>query len=240
MLSSARGPSARRPRTARSSRSARSGARPTASATAPTIAATCRSRSARYPARVLRIKCGSCRSRATDRRTCDAPRVRWTLLLAVAACQPLPPPPAIPLHAGTQADREGTTTAMLVVGCAGELLGGGGCGAGVRVERQASERTAVGLELTGGYGERAEYEDGEMFRHWLVAIRAYGRFSPAGDHSVALGYGLGFGVMATGAFIATLHAGYAFGQGDGGVEPVGGLSFAIAAPLLRGRAFRTA
>jgi hypothetical protein len=163
--------------------------------------------------------------------------MRLCALAVLAACKALPPPPALPPHAGTQADREGTTTAMLVVGFAGELLGGGGLGVAVRVEHQETERTTWGLELTGGRGDQGVYEDGSAFRHWLLAARAYGRFMPARDHDVSVSYGLGLSAMATGLITGTVHGGAAVSYTNDSAIPVGALGLALAVPLRTGRAF---
>ena len=64
--------------------------------------------------------------------------------LVVAACKPLPPAPMVALHDSTAAAPVDTTTALVVVGLAGEVFGGDGLGVGFRLERQVTARTALG------------------------------------------------------------------------------------------------
>lgn len=162
------------------------------------------------------------------------------LALLLAGCYVVPPPPVLPLHATTAPDVRGTTTAMVVVGTAGQLLfGGEGWGIALRVEHQETTRTAVGLELSGGRGNQGTFSDRTIFRHWLVAVRGYGRHSSsdAADAPFALVFGAGLSVTATGLVTGTLDAGGAASYVNDHAEPVVMLAAALAAPLRRGRAF---
>ena len=110
-------------------------------------------------------------------------------------------------------------------------------GVALRVEHQTTARTALGIELTGGRGDEGEYEDRRPFRHWLAGVRGYGRFTPAGDHSVALTYGAGVSLMATGLVTGTLHAGTEASDGNARAVPLAALGLALAVPLREGHAF---
>jgi len=155
--------------------------------------------------------------------------VRFTALCVLAACHALPPPPVVAFHGDTAAAPADTTTAMLVVGVAGQVLGGGGVGVAVRVERQQTDRTTVGLELTGGKGSG----DG-VGKHWLAALRAYGRGTPRTRDWVALTYGLGLSVMDVGLVTFTAHAGGAVSYPNDYVAPFLGAGLALALPIVKG------
>lgn len=123
-------------------------------------------------------------------------------LVVAAACKPLPPAPMVALHRDTAAAPVDSTTAMLIVGIAGELFADG-VGAAVRIERQATTRTAVGGELTVGRG------DGDRAHPhiWMVAARGFGLGTPRDHDWVALTYGAGLAWLSTGLVSATVHAG---------------------------------
>ncbi|MBK9035983.1 MAG: hypothetical protein IPL61_32835 [Myxococcales bacterium] len=123
-------------------------------------------------------------------------------LVVVAACKPLPPAPNVALHRDTAAAPVDSTTAMLIVGIAGELFSDG-LGAAIRIERQVTTRTAVGGELTIGRGEG----DRDHPHIWMVAARGFGLATPAAHDWVALTYGAGLAWLSTGLVSATVHAG---------------------------------
>src|SRR5690348_10937961 len=127
------------------------------------------------------------------------------LLVLLAACHPLPPPPVFAPHVGTQPEEQGAVTAMVVVGAVTEMMGGDGWGIALRVERQQTDRTTIGGELTGGRGSEGEYEDGTTFKQALIGVRAYGRMSPSDVDEIAFGYGVGLSWMRTGLVTATLQ-----------------------------------
>jgi hypothetical protein len=153
-----------------------------------------------------------------------------------SACKVLPPPPVIAPHAPTAPDDRGTTTAMLVVGTAGEILGGGGWGVALRVEHQETERTTVGVELTGGRGDRGAWADNTLFRHYLIAARGYGRYARIDE--IALTYGAGLSWMRTGMITGTVHGSFAASYPNDYFVPLGQLGVAFAVPLRKGRAFK--
>jgi hypothetical protein len=154
----------------------------------------------------------------------------------LAACKVLPPPPVMAPHAPTAPDDRGTTTAMLIVGTAGEVLGGDGWGVALRVEHQETERTTVGVELTGGRGTTGAYADDTLFRHYLIAARGYGRFADIDE--VALTYGAGLSWMRTGMITGSLQASFAASYPNDYLVPLGQLGIALAVPLRKGRAFK--
>jgi hypothetical protein len=159
-----------------------------------------------------------------------------TALILGTACKPLPPPPVLPTHAGPDASPEGTTTVMLVVGMAGAILGGGGVGVAGRVEYQATDDTTLGVELTGGVGGKL-LRDSERnaFRSGLIGARGYGRLSLM-DHA-AVTYGAGLAVLGSGALTAQMHGGMLVAYTNDNAVPVAQLSFALAVPIIEGRAF---
>jgi hypothetical protein len=156
----------------------------------------------------------------------------------VAACHALPPPPVLAPHAPTEPDEPGAVTAMVVVGTVSQFLwGGDGWGVALRVERQETNRTTIGGELTGGRGSEGQYEDGTIFKQALVGIRAYGRTSPSSHDEVAISYGAGLSWLRTGAITATLHTSFIASYPNDHLVPLAALSFALAVPLRHGRAF---
>jgi hypothetical protein len=163
------------------------------------------------------------------------------LVVVLAGCRALPPPPVVAFHGETAAAPRGSTTAMIVVGVAGQILGGDGYGLALRVEHQETARTALGIELTGGRGQeggsvrvRGEAREAPP-RHWLVAVRGYGRGTPRDERFVALTYGAGLSVMDMGLVTLTAHGGGAFGYANEHASPYLGLGAAVALPLRRGR-----
>ena len=125
---------------------------------------------------------------------------------------------------------------MLVVGTAGQVLGGDGWGVALRVEHQETERTTVGVELTGGRGDTGAYADDTLFRHYLIAVRGYGRFADIDE--VALTYGAGLSWMRTGMITGSVQASFAASYPNDYLVPLGQLGIALAVPLRKGRAFK--
>src|SRR4051794_13100042 len=127
---------------------------------------------------------------------------------------------------------------MVVVGLVDqELWGGDGWGVALRVERQQTNRTTIGGELTGGRGSEGQYESRETFRQSLLGVRAYGRTSPSHDDELAFGYGVGVSWMRTGLVTATLQTSLFASRPSDRFVPIGGVSLALAIPLRRGRAY---
>jgi hypothetical protein len=178
-------------------------------------------------------------SRASNHSCHD--RLMRIACLVLAGCHALPPPPVIAPHAGVEMDREGATTAVVVIGFAGELLGGGGIGVALRVENQTTERTVLGVELTGGLGDLVSGEDGENFNQNLIAIRGYGRsvvFDRARD--LLATYGAGLAAMTSGLLAASVHAGVVAGYPNQYLEPVAAVGVALAVPLVAGAPYGAA
>ena len=159
------------------------------------------------------------------------------LALVLAACHPLPPPPVFAPHAGTQPEEQGAITAMVVVGAVTEMMGSEGWGIALRVERQETDRTTIGGELTGGRGGGGEYEDGTSFRQSLLGVRAYGRTSPSRTDEVAFSYGAGLSWMRTCLVTGTLQTSFIATDPNTHLVPLAAFSVALAIPLLHGRAF---
>lgn len=149
--------------------------------------------------------------------------------LVVVACKPLPPPPVVAFHGDTEAGVRGTVTAMLIVGAAGQILGGGGAGVALRLEHQQTDRTTLGIELTGGSGSEDDSE-----RVWLGAVRGYGR-TQLPTRFVAATYGLGLSVMDVGLVTLSAHGGAMTSYPNDYLAPFFGAGFATAIPLRRGR-----
>jgi hypothetical protein len=167
------------------------------------------------------------------------------LAVVLAGCRALPPPPVVAFHGETAAAPRGSTTAMIVIGVAGQILGGDGYGLALRVEHQETTRTALGIELTGGRGLEGQRvgmrgeERGPRPRHWLVAVRGYGRGTPRDERFVALTYGAGVSVMDMGLVTLTAHGGGALGYANEHASPFLGFGAAAALPLRRGRPWGT-
>ena len=159
------------------------------------------------------------------------------LVMLLAACHPLPPPPVFAPHAPTQPDEQGAVTAMVVVGAVTEMMGGDGWGIALRVERQQTDRTTIGGELTGGRGSEGQYADGTTFRQSLIGVRAYGRTSPSKTDEVAFSYGAGVSWMRTGLVTGSLHTSFIASRPSDRVVPLAAVSFALAVPLVHGRAY---
>lgn len=150
--------------------------------------------------------------------------------VGAAACKPLPPAPLVALHDDTAAAPVDTTTALVVVGIAGELFASG-VGAAIRVERQVTSRTAIGGELMVGRGDG----DDEDPRVWVVAARGFGHGTPRAHDWVALTYGLGLAWMSTGLVSATVHGGGALSYPNGYGTPYLQLGLAPVVVLRPGR-----
>jgi hypothetical protein len=150
----------------------------------------------------------------------------------LAACKVLPPPPVMAPHAPTAPDDRGTTTAMIIVGTAGEVLGGGGWGVALRVEHQETERTTIGVELTGGRGDRGAWDDNTLFRHYLIAARAYGRYARIDE--IALTYGAGLSWMRTGMITGSVHGSFAASYPNDYFVPYASVHLALVTPLRAG------
>lgn len=157
------------------------------------------------------------------------------VLIVVAACRPLPPAPMLARHADTTAAPDDALTATLVVGVAGELLGGDGLGMAVRVERQVTAGTAVGGEITGGWAKADP--DGDHPRMWLVAARGYGQAFGRERDWLAAHYGLGLARLSTGMVTATGFAGAAVSYPNDYVAPYLQAGLALVVPLAQGARF---
>jgi hypothetical protein len=142
------------------------------------------------------------------------------LVLALAGCKPVIPPPMVAFHNDTAADPKGETSVMVIVGYAGLLLSSG-LGVAVRVEHQQTTRTTVGVELTGGTDEG----------HWLVAARGYGRGTLRSRDWLAITYGAGLSYMDTGLVTGGLHGGGALSYVNQYAQPYLSSGFALAVPL---------
>lgn len=156
-------------------------------------------------------------------------------LVVIAACRPLPPAPMMARHADTAAAARDATTATLVVGVAGELLGGDGLGVAVRIERQVTAGTAVGGEVTGGWAKADP--DGDHPRMWLVAARGYGQATGGARDWLAAHYGLGLARLSTGMVTATGFAGAAVSYPNAYVAPYLQAGLALVVPLAQGARF---
>lgn len=139
----------------------------------------------------------------------------------------------IPAHVTTAPGTRGDTTVMLVVGVAGQALGGGGVGFAVRAEHQETDHTTLGVELGAGRGDKAQIGE-RTLHHYLVAVRGYGRWASPDHDWVDATYGLGFSVMRTGLVTATVHAGGGVAYPNRYLAPTLHAGLALALPLVDG------
>lgn len=157
------------------------------------------------------------------------------LVAALAGCSPVSPPPLVPMHAGTAPHAPDDTTVTLVVGVTGELLGGEGWGAALRVERQVDDGIALGAQLGGGRGHEGDEKPDP--RHWLVELRGYGRLqSTAHDWVAGLG-SIGVTAMDTGLVASTLAVGASVSYPNEHAVPALGVFAAVSKPWRRGAGF---
>lgn len=160
------------------------------------------------------------------------------LALAFPTCRALPPAPNLAAPPDPTAPARDTTTLTLVAGLVG-ASNGSGWGFALRVERQITERTTVGAELTAGRGREATRNDEPItwgLDHDLFALRAYGRFELV-DGFLAATYGAGFSYFDTGMVTVSVHGGAIVGFTNDYLTPVLPLGLALAVPLRTGRRF---
>ena len=120
---------------------------------------------------------------------------------------------------------------MFVVGLVSQVLGGGGLGVAVRVQRQETERTLLGAELTVGRG------DADDTKLWLFALRGYGKLTPRTRDYIALHYGAGLSVLSTGMTTLTAHGAPQLAWINDYWQPYLATGLALSVPLVRGRPF---
>ena len=147
--------------------------------------------------------------------------------LALIGCKPIhrPDPPGARRHGA----EPGGEDRAIVVGVAGEVLGGGGVGVALRVEHAETDHTTLGAELGFGRGDVGQIGD-DTKRHYLIALRGYGRYSP-GDHDWTDLYGQGISAMRTGLVTATVHAGAGISYPNASFVPTLHAGLALAVPL---------
>lgn len=148
-----------------------------------------------------------------------------------AACRALPPAPVVPLHASTAPEAVDEVTVSLIIGIVMQPLGGAGLGSAIRVERQQTDRTALGGELAIGWA------DADDTRFWMIALRGYGQGTPRTHDWVAVTYGAGLSVLTTGMVSLQLHGGGAVAYPNDHVVPYLSTGVAASFPLVNGRAF---
>ncbi len=161
------------------------------------------------------------------------------VVIATTACQVISPPPTLALHASTEPAPIDSTSAMLIVGGMGQLLGGDGWGLALRVEHQTSDALTLGVDLTGGVGHEDNHRDEQTGRpkHWLLSLRSYGRYATHAHEWVAGTGGLAVSVMDTGLIAVAPHLGVAVAYPNDYAVPTFQLSGAVSVPLRRGAAF---
>lgn len=141
------------------------------------------------------------------------------------------------MHAGTAPRQPDALTVTVVVGLAGEIVGGSGWGIALRAERQIDDGLAAGVQLGGGRGDEGERNDGHVMRHKLYEVRGYGRVqSPTYDWAAGLG-SLGLTWMDSGMLAATLAIGGAVSYPNEHAVPALGLFGAWSLPLRKGAGF---
>lgn len=155
--------------------------------------------------------------------------------VALAGCSPVSPPPLVPMHAGTAPHAVDDTTVTVVLGVTGEILGGEGWGAALRVEQQVDDGTALGLQVGGGRGR--EGDDKPEPTHWLLELRGYGRLqSTAHDWIAGLG-SIGVTAMDTGLLASTVAIGASVSYPNDHAVPALGVFAAVSKPWRRGDGF---
>jgi hypothetical protein len=137
----------------------------------------------------------------------------------------------VPFHASTAAEAVDEVTLSLVVGVAMQGLGGIGLGSAIRVERQETERTALGAEITIGY------LDADGTKLWLFALRGYGQSTPRTHDWSALTYGAGVSVLTSGMVSLQLHGGGAISHPNDYVAPYLSAGLAASFPIIDGTPF---
>lgn len=135
------------------------------------------------------------------------------------------------MHTTTAADPAGETSVLLILGYVTQVLGGGGIGLAVRIEHQATDRTALGVELTGGRG------DADSTKLSMLALRGYGRGTPRAHDWVAITYGAGLSILNTGMLTLTAHGGAAVSYPNRYFEPYLATGLALAVPITQGESF---
>lgn len=137
----------------------------------------------------------------------------------------------VPVHDTTAAGTRGETSVILVVGLVSQVLGGGGIGVAVRVQRQETERTLLGAELAIGRGDA---DDDTL---WLFALRGYGKLTPRTHDWTAFHYGAGVTVLSTGMTTLTVHGANQVAWLNDTWEPYLATGLALSIPIIRGRPF---
>jgi hypothetical protein len=127
---------------------------------------------------------------------------------------------------------------MVIVGGAGQVLGGTGWGVALRVEHQTTDAFTVGAELTGGRGSIDNPgATHSPIHHWLVSLRSYTRYARPDHPWLAVIGGLGVSTMDTGLIALTPHLGGAVAALNNGAVPTLQVAGAVSWPLRRGRSF---
>ena len=158
--------------------------------------------------------------------------MRTAAIVVLGACSAVPPPPLVPFHSTTAPEERGETSAMLIVGGAGEPLGFG-FGAAVRFEHQTTDRTAIGFDVTVGRG----YDTTEPEPTWFVGVRGFGRTNIASRDWAAVTYGAGLSYLDSGNLSASLQLGGAVAATNETFVPYATLGIAPVLVLRRGRAY---
>ncbi|MFT3698737.1 MAG: hypothetical protein QM831_36660 [Kofleriaceae bacterium] len=153
-------------------------------------------------------------------------------MVLLASCAELPPPPILPPHADAAPGAVGSDTAMLIVGGATDISGHG-VGAAIRFEHQQTDRTTLGLDLTGGRIARGTVggkgSGSSEPERGVFGLRGYGRYSFS--ENVATGGGLGVSIMTTGLVTGTADTSVLFSRPSDTFIPVGQIDLVFAQPL---------
>lgn len=155
-------------------------------------------------------------------------------IIAFGGCSAVPPPPLVPFHSTTAAEERGTTSAMLILGAAGQPLGMG-FGAAVRIEHQATDRTALGFDIVAGRGLDTVKPEPKLF----VGVRGFGRTNPTTRDWLAVTYGAGLSYLDSGNLSVSLQLGGAVAATNETFVPYATLGVAPVLVLRRGRGYST-
>lgn len=158
---------------------------------------------------------------------------RALLLLLLAGCHNISPPPFVMRHQGAQPDAPGDLRIALLVGYSqGVLAIDPGYGIVLQSTYQADEWWKAGASVAVGFNGRYDAANNRR-QHplWLVAGRAFGRYHPDFTDSMSSEGGLGLGYTSSDTIYLTTDLGGTFG-GRNDFDDESGDLYLYAAPTV--------